>query len=193
VNDSRGFRCEPAAVPAVRRFVRDALREHAREVVDAAELMACELATNCVRHARTDFELAISSHGQIRIEVRDAGQGRPRLRSPTPREPSGRGLRIVEAMADTWGVIPSPDGKTVWFTLQQRPRASNEPSRSTAAGEERPAAHDRRYSAGEPGTGYGGALIGFFGHHAFRGTSRQGFGIVGCVGSGCSTTFVGLG
>jgi anti-sigma regulatory factor (Ser/Thr protein kinase) len=193
VTDTRRFRCEPAAVPAVRRFVRDALREQSRELVDAAELMACELATNCVRHARTDFELAIRSDCQIRIEVRDTGQGEPRPRSPTPREPSGRGLRIVEAMSSTWGVIPSPSGKTVWFTLPQQPRASNEPSRSAAAGDRPPAARDGRHSAGEPGTGYGVALIGFFGHHALRGTSRQGFGIVGCGASGCSTTFVGLG
>jgi anti-sigma regulatory factor (Ser/Thr protein kinase) len=193
VTDTRRFRCEPAAVPAVRRFVRDALREQSREVVDAAELMACELATNCVRHARTDFELAIRSDGQIRVEVRDKGQGRPRLRSPTPREPSGRGLRIVEAMSSTWGVIPSPSGKTVWFTLPQQPRASNEPSRSAAAGDRPGTARDRRHAAGEPGTGYGGALIGFFGHHALRGTSRQAFGIVGCGASGCSTTLVGLG
>jgi anti-sigma regulatory factor (Ser/Thr protein kinase) len=136
VTDTCRFRCDPASVPAARRFVRDALREHSREVIDAAELMACELATNCVRHARTDFELVIRSHDQIRVEVRDTGQGRPRPRSPTPREPSGRGLRIVEAMSSTWGIIPSSNGKTVWFTL---PRASNATSRSGAAGE-RPAA-----------------------------------------------------
>jgi anti-sigma regulatory factor (Ser/Thr protein kinase) len=130
VTETRRFRCEPESVPAARRFVRDVLRDQAGEIVDAAELMACELATNCVRHAHTDFELVIRSHSQIRVEVRDTGRGRPVLRSPTPHEPSGRGLRIVEAMSSTWGVIPSPKGKTVWFTLPQQPRGSSEPSQS---------------------------------------------------------------
>jgi hypothetical protein len=111
------------------------LGEQSREIVDAAELMACELATNCVRHARTDFELVIHSDDQIRIEVRDTGAGRPRPRSPTPREPSGRGLRIVEAMSSAWGVVPASSGKTVWFTLPQQPRASDARSRSVAAGD----------------------------------------------------------
>jgi anti-sigma regulatory factor (Ser/Thr protein kinase) len=105
-------------VPAARRFVRDALRDHSRDILDAAELMASELATNCVQHAQTSFELAINdAQRRIRVEVRDTGQGRPLLRSPVPTDRSGRGLRIVEAMSDAWGVEPSSHGKTVWFTL----------------------------------------------------------------------------
>ncbi len=132
----RRFRCQPESVTAARRFVRHVLRDQSREIVEAVELMACELATNCVRHAHTDFELAIESQGQIRVEVRDTGQGRPEPRSPTPREPSGRGLRIVEAMSDTWGIIQSPSGKTVWFTLAQQLRASNEVSSSGASSDQ---------------------------------------------------------
>jgi hypothetical protein len=105
-------------VTAARRFVRDVLRDQSREVVDAAELMACELATNCVQHARSDFELAIHSKEQIRVEVRDMNRRRPVLRFPAPEDPSGRGLRIVDAMSDAWGIIPATDGKTVWFALR---------------------------------------------------------------------------
>jgi len=110
----------------VRRFVRDVLNDQSPEVVDAAELMACELATNCVQHARTDFELTIRDRDPIRIEVRDENRGRPVPRSPKPEEPSGRGLRIVEAMSDSWGIKASSTGKTVWFALT--PGASSEPS-----------------------------------------------------------------
>jgi hypothetical protein len=79
--------------------------------------MTSELAANCVRHAGTDFDLAIESRRLIRIEVRDAGEGRPQLLSPESHQPTGRGLRIVEAMSQDWGVTPTAGGKAVWFTL----------------------------------------------------------------------------
>jgi Histidine kinase-like ATPase domain len=101
--------------------VREVLSNQPSETVDAVELMVSELATNSVRHARTDFELVIGSKGPIRVEVKDTGQGRPTLRSPAPKEPSGRGLRIVDAMSDTWGTIATSDGKTVWFELSAAP------------------------------------------------------------------------
>jgi anti-sigma regulatory factor (Ser/Thr protein kinase) len=118
VTRARHFSCRPQSVTAARGFVRETLREQAQDLVDAAELMACELATNCVQHARTDFELAISDgQGEIRVEVSDAGRGRPTLRSPTALEPSGRGLRIVQGLSTAWGVVPGEEGTRVWFTL----------------------------------------------------------------------------
>jgi anti-sigma regulatory factor (Ser/Thr protein kinase) len=121
VTSVRRFRCQPESVPAARRFVRDALRHQPGAVLEAVELMATELATNCVQHARTSFELTVNDGREhIRIEVRDTGQGRPEPRSPTPRERTGRGLRIVEAMSDSWGIEPSSAGKTVWFTVPRQ-------------------------------------------------------------------------
>lgn len=120
----RRFRCQPESVPAARRFVREVLRDQPRDILEAVELMATELATNCVQHARTPFKLTIhDKQGQVRIEVRDTGQGRPLPRSPTPIEPTGRGLRIVEAMSDSWGIDDSSGAKTVWFTVLQHARA----------------------------------------------------------------------
>jgi anti-sigma regulatory factor (Ser/Thr protein kinase) len=117
----RKFGCHLESVPAARRFVRDVLRDQAREVLDAAELMTSELATNCVQHAQTCFELAIDDAQRgIRVEVRDVGRGRPTRQSPAPTDRTGRGLLIVEAMSETWGIEPSSKGKTVWFTLPQR-------------------------------------------------------------------------
>lgn len=114
----RRFSCRPQSVTAARGFVRETLSTQSQDVVDAVELMACELATNSVQHAQTDFELAIhDQQGEIRVEVSDAGRGRPTLRSPTPQEPSGRGLRIVQALSNAWGVVPGENGTRVWFTL----------------------------------------------------------------------------
>ncbi len=99
-------------------MARDALAAWPRETVETVELIASELATNAVRHARTDFGMTIETNGEIRIEVRDSGPGRPTALSPKPSELTGRGLRIVEALSDVWGVTLRPDGKTVWCTLR---------------------------------------------------------------------------
>jgi len=123
VTTARRFRCRPEDVTAARLFVREHLSDEPPETVQAAELMTSELATNCVMHAHSDFELAINAHDQIRIEVSDAGRGRPTLLQPDVRALTGRGLRIVDAMSDAWGVIANTPGKTVWFTLPPQPES----------------------------------------------------------------------
>jgi anti-sigma regulatory factor (Ser/Thr protein kinase) len=131
---ARRFRCQPESVAGARQFVRDVLSDQPLETIEAAELMTSELATNSVRHARSDFELAILiSRREIRVEVSDQGEGQPVPRSPTPREWSGRGLQIVLELSDAWGVSPTPNGKLVWFTLPLRTRAGQRKSRSTAS------------------------------------------------------------
>jgi anti-sigma regulatory factor (Ser/Thr protein kinase) len=136
---ARHFDCRAESVAGARHFVRDVLSEEPRETVEAAELMASELATNCVRHARSDFELAIHrSRRVIRVEVSDHGQGRPVLRSLTPREQSGRGLQIVQKLSEDWGISPSPNGKLVWFSLPASTQAGEHKSRSTASREKAP-------------------------------------------------------
>ena len=114
----RRFRCQPGSVSAARTLVRDVLCNQTREIMDAAELMTSELTANCVRHAHSDFELAIESHGEIRVEVHDADPGQPRLLPPGRGGLTGRGLQIVDALADDWGVSSDGNGKTVWFILR---------------------------------------------------------------------------
>ncbi len=136
MRQARRFHCRPESVAGARHFVRDVLSDQPREIVEAAELMASELATNSVRHAHSDFELAILlSRDEIRVEVSDHGQGQPVPRSPTPREHSGRGLQIVQELSDAWGIGPSPNGKLVWFTLSLRMRVGEHKSHSIGVGE----------------------------------------------------------
>ncbi len=52
---------------------------------------------------------------QIRVEVSDVSTLSPTIREPSPG--GGRGLRLVEALADRWGVESRPDGKVVWFEV----------------------------------------------------------------------------
>lgn len=133
----RSFDCRPQAVTAARRFVRETLSGEAPELIDAAELMTSELTSNCVRHAGTGFEVSVRTRGggeEIRVEVRDSGGGQPRALSPGPEEPSGRGLMIVEAMSESWGVEHGGGGKTVWFTLARTPAGALAPGSVSCAG-----------------------------------------------------------
>jgi anti-sigma regulatory factor (Ser/Thr protein kinase) len=107
------------SVGDARRFAREALRDLGPESLEVVELMVSELATNCIRHSKTAFDIVIGRSGRnVRIEVTDRAGGTPRVRSPAPEEPSGRGLKIVEMLSNDWGVDYHPgDGKTVWFTV----------------------------------------------------------------------------
>jgi anti-sigma regulatory factor (Ser/Thr protein kinase) len=94
---------------------------HHPDDIYAIELMVSELATNCIRHGGTPFDLMIDlSSKEVTVEVSDAGPGKPALRSPSPTDPTGRGLRIVDQLSHQWGVETSPDhpGKRVWFTYR---------------------------------------------------------------------------
>ena len=122
-NDQALIRNAPTAPAAARRYVRETLEGLPRDVVDAVTLMVSELATNCVRHANTDFTLSIEqTGGQVRVDIADTGTGRVTRRDPEPADVSGRGLSIVDQLSDTWGVTECVDGegKCVWFVLDLR-------------------------------------------------------------------------
>jgi anti-sigma regulatory factor (Ser/Thr protein kinase) len=116
---ARSFSSERESVGAARRFVTEALSYASTEVLESVQLMVSELATNCVRHAHTAFDLAvIQLPAEIRIEVTDHAGGTPAMRHPAVDEPTGRGLLIVNMLSENWGVEPrTPTGKTVWFTV----------------------------------------------------------------------------
>jgi len=116
------FELDPRSVGAARRFTEEALSGRPGELIESAVLMVSELATNSIRHAMTGFQLTIACEPDaVRIEVTDRGGGSPRLQSPGLDEPTGRGLRIVDELADAWGVKRSAkDGKTVWFEVAAR-------------------------------------------------------------------------
>ena len=120
-HDHRLIRNTPAAAAVARRYVGEALADAPGRVVDDAALMVSELATNCVRYAHSDFTVSIEqSAGEVRVDVTDAGTAEVVMRDPGPTEPAGRGLRIVDQLADAWGVQQLVDdtGKRVWFTLR---------------------------------------------------------------------------
>lgn len=116
----RTFPSEPASVPAVRRFVASSLDYLGESVLDRVRLAVSELATNALLHAHTDFAVcAEEDGGSVYVAVTDSGPGSPSLRDPAPDPTSlhGRGLLIVEQLADEWGVEQEGHRKTVWFRL----------------------------------------------------------------------------
>lgn len=96
---------------------------HGSEPSDRAAAVVAELAANAVTHGRVagrDFELRLSlPTGSLRIEVTDTRAerhlpGPGAVRPPRPLDEGGRGLTLVEALADRWQVLDrDPPGKTV--------------------------------------------------------------------------------
>ncbi|MFH8929226.1 ATP-binding protein [Streptomyces pristinaespiralis] len=104
--------------------------DYGTETSEAVGHIVAELAANAATHGQVpgrDFELRLllSEPGTLRIEVSDTRSERlPSLPEPAaPDAESGRGLLLVGALADAWGVTPRDVGKTVWATVAVRDAA----------------------------------------------------------------------
>lgn len=102
-----------------RRFVRDTLGPR-HPALDRVALAVSELATNAIMHTPSgdggQVTIGISATGPlVRVEVTNDGRAatKPRVRREAGAE-SGRGILIVDALADAWGVIEGADTTTVW-------------------------------------------------------------------------------
>ncbi|MFD4785853.1 ATP-binding protein [Streptomyces sp. NPDC058459] len=89
---------------------------------DDLALIVSELVTNAVLHGKTapgrQVEVTLDHRaGRVRVEVRDTGEGMPRRRPRVPLAVSGRGIEIVDALSEAWGVTEQVVGKTVWAEL----------------------------------------------------------------------------
>lgn len=125
----RTFAGEAASVALARAFVGSEVGEVTPEALDAITIMVSEMATNSVRHAQSAFRVVVErTDDVVRVTVHDDGGGTPAVQSPTPDKPSGRGLYIVEVLADAWGVDQGAGGaKAVWFSLDLTASASARP------------------------------------------------------------------
>ncbi|MFH8340600.1 SpoIIE family protein phosphatase [Streptomyces sp. AM6-12] len=116
----------PLAPGTARALVRAALAEApvAPRLVDDATAVVSELVTNAVVHAGTEISLdwCLEDGGTFLVEVGDRHPARP-PRDATAGEPSydtleyGRGLRLVGALAESWGVTYRTGAKSVWARL----------------------------------------------------------------------------
>ena len=113
---------EPASARAARAFVSATLEEwHCAHVGDTVKLLTSELVGNVVRHAQTEMLVAARlEDDKLTIEVVDDSPDMLVQRDPHLEDPSGRGLLMVNSMADRWGVRRQRAGKSVWFELDLR-------------------------------------------------------------------------
>ncbi|KOX19531.1 hypothetical protein ADL06_29205 [Streptomyces sp. NRRL F-6491] len=129
----------PQRIGQIRRIVSAHLRHwHLDALVDHALLGVTELLTNVHRHARPDKRCTVEIElllDRLTVSVRDHDPRLPRTGDPVgdragdpagdPADglaTSGRGLALVGAVSESWGVRPcGDDGKVVWFVLAAPP------------------------------------------------------------------------
>ena len=111
-----------ASVPVARRLVRQLLLGWgARQDRDDAALLVTELVANVVDHVGGTSCLTLEatcSEDWLRLGVVDCSPTRPAVRDLDPESVRGRGLHMVELLADRWGCEDHRDGKRVWFELR---------------------------------------------------------------------------
>jgi anti-sigma regulatory factor (Ser/Thr protein kinase) len=110
-----------AAVPAARHLVLELLRvwqcphDH-----DDAALLVTELVSNVADHVGGEADLTVEvsfADAWLRIAVVDGSAVRPVVRELSTEQPRGRGLRMVQAIADRWGVEDHHGGKRIWLEM----------------------------------------------------------------------------
>ncbi|WP_158587857.1 ATP-binding protein [Actinomadura logoneensis] len=120
---SMNYPAVPSAVGIARKSAEHVLgaRGFATPLVEDVGLVVCELVTNAVRAAdgtTVGLTVAADASGAVTVEVRDPSSAAPRPRSPELDDVGGRGLVIVAALAERYGVRREAHGKTVFAVLR---------------------------------------------------------------------------
>jgi len=107
---------------AARSMLRLALTEWGVGQLDSLDLLLTEVVTNAVVHAGTPFTVHVTGRpGWARVEVHDCSAEPPHQRRANRRSEHGRGLLLVDRLADSWGWQQDeqslPTGKSVWFEV----------------------------------------------------------------------------
>ncbi len=110
---------EPRSAGTARRTVEALLTSHGlADLVDTATLLVSELVTNAILHTASPVELRCSvGGGWSLIEVSDRSSALPSPRNYDEDALTGRGLGLVELLAESWGIESESQGKSVWFRL----------------------------------------------------------------------------
>ncbi|MET7713247.1 SpoIIE family protein phosphatase [Streptomyces sp. NPDC005407] len=124
---------EPERIAAARQQLRELLHDWTdAEQIDSAVLMVSEMVTNVLvhtdGHALLVAEVARGDAARrLRVEVADTSDELPHRRRPGEMASSGRGLLLMEILADAWGVDPRGEGKSIWFELYEPAAPATDP------------------------------------------------------------------
>ncbi len=114
----------PDSTPAARAFLMRLLNGWGvdDEGIDDARLLTTELVANAVRHGAGAVKLRVEvEDGVVQVRVHDEGAEEPQVKEADLTSVGGRGLWIVECVADEWGSDREESGKSVWFRLSTTP------------------------------------------------------------------------
>lgn len=103
-----------------RQFVASVLDEWGMgELAETAVLLTSELLTNSVLHARTDIALTVQRRDDSSVDicVHDGSRHTPRRRRHAHDATTGRGIELLERLAQEWEVTTDEGGKTIRFTV----------------------------------------------------------------------------
>ena len=113
-----------SAAAEARGHVADACAELPEDTVYTARLLVTELVSNAVLHGQGQVVLTVArEQSGVRVEVHDDSARLPTVTDGPALAEHGAGLRLVAALASSWGSSPrggGRPGKRVWFTLQGR-------------------------------------------------------------------------
>ncbi|MFB8028413.1 MULTISPECIES: SpoIIE family protein phosphatase [unclassified Streptomyces] len=113
---------DPQGLSEARSIVRQALTDwDLASLADDAELVTGELLVNVLLHteggAVLTLEVLPEPVRRIRLSVQDRSSVWPRRRTPGETSTSGRGLLLLDAVAESWGIEPRGEGKAVWCEI----------------------------------------------------------------------------
>ena len=138
----------PSRIGQVRRIVSAQLRYwHMDPLIDRASLGVTELLSNVHRHAQPDKTCTVEIElvlDRLKVSVHDHDPRLPVVADAGPLATCGRGLAMVAAVSESWGVRPDESGKVVWFSLPApvaavRATPARPPQRTTTVTVETPA------------------------------------------------------
>jgi serine phosphatase RsbU (regulator of sigma subunit)/anti-sigma regulatory factor (Ser/Thr protein kinase) len=119
---------DPGQIRSAREDIRALLHDWtSADQFESAVLLVSELITNVLVHTDGDAVLVAQVTGmrgtrRVHVQVADRSDDMPHRRSPGELASSGRGLFLIEELADSWGVDPRGDGKSIWFDLYEARR-----------------------------------------------------------------------
>ncbi|WP_345116400.1 ATP-binding protein [Streptomyces drozdowiczii] len=123
----------PSRIGQVRRIISAQLRYwHLDPLIDQTALGVTELLTNVHRHAQPDKSCTVEIElllERLTVSVHDHDPRLPTVRDADDSSTSGRGLALIAAVSESWGVRPRGEsGKVVWFTLPAPARVVQPPA-----------------------------------------------------------------